>query len=97
MAWRVARMTRAKSGSFKTRKAIPKDVVSRADYQTLYGIRREALFRAPPDCTPQQAKAQHAAWLEEIESRIATLRAKQRGEGHDRAEERAATIAKINV
>jgi integrase len=74
-------MARVKSGSLKARKGIPKDV--RDAYQALYGKRHEELFRAPPDCSPQRAKALHGAWLEEIESRIATIRAKQRGEGHD--------------
>ncbi len=81
MAFRVARMALVKSGAFKARKGIPKDV--RDDYQALYRKRREELFRAPSGCSSQPAKALHGAWLEEIESRIATIRAKQRGEGHD--------------
>jgi hypothetical protein len=46
MAFRVARMARVKSGAFKARKGIPKDV--RDAYQALYGKHREELFRAPP-------------------------------------------------
>jgi hypothetical protein len=45
MAFRMASMTRVKSGDFKARKGIPKDV--RDDYQALYGVRWEELFRAP--------------------------------------------------
>src|SRR5215470_3958527 len=91
MAFRVARMARVKSGAFKARKVIPADV--RPAYQGLYGVRREALFRAPPECSPQQAKALHGAWLEEIESRIEALRAKQRGEGHDLTQRQAHALA----
>jgi hypothetical protein len=91
MAWRVPRMARAKSGAFKARKAIPADV--RNDYAALYGRRREELFRAPPDCTPSQAKALHAAWLEDVENRIETLRAKKRGEGHDLTQRDALALA----
>jgi hypothetical protein len=91
MAFRMARMARAKSGSFKAPKGIPKD--ARDAYQALYGKRHEELFRAPPDCSPQRAKALHGAWLEEIESRIATIRAKQRGEGHDLTQRQARALA----
>jgi integrase len=91
MAWRVARMARAKSGAFRARKVIPEDV--RDDYAALYGRRREELFRAPPDCVPSRAKALHAAWLEDVESRIAALRAKKRGEGHDLTQREARALA----
>jgi hypothetical protein len=91
MAFRVARMARVKSGAFKARKAIPADVWDA--YAALYGVRREALFRAAPGCTPQRAKAEHMAWLEELEMRIETLRAKQRGEGHDLTQRQAHALA----
>jgi integrase len=81
MAFRVARMARVKSGAFKARKAIPADV--RDDYAALHGKRWEELFHAPPDCPPQRAKVLRAEWEAEIEARVATLRAKKRGEGHD--------------
>jgi hypothetical protein len=81
MAFRVARIARAKSGALKARKAIPEDV--RNDYQALYGKRREELFRAPPACSPQGVNALHGAWLAEIESRIDATRIKQRGSGHN--------------
>jgi hypothetical protein len=41
----------------------------------------------------QRAKALHGAWLEEIESRVATIRAKQRGEGHDLTQRQAQALA----
>jgi hypothetical protein len=91
MAFRVARMARARSGSFRARKGIPTDV--RNEYAALYGRRWEELFRAPPDCTPQRAKALRAEWEAEIETRFATLRAKQRGEGHDLTQKQARALA----
>jgi integrase len=91
MAWRVARMARTKSGSFKARKAIPADI--RDEYAQLYGKRREELFRAPPDVSPSRAKALRAAWEEEIETRYATLRAQKRGDGHDLTQRQAAALA----
>jgi integrase len=91
MAFRVARMARVKSGALKARKAIPEDV--KDDYQALYGKRWEELFRTPAGCSPQRAKTLHGAWLEEIESRIAVLRAKQRGEGHDLTQKQALALA----
>jgi hypothetical protein len=81
MAFRVARISRLKSGALKARKAIPEDV--RNDYQALYGKRCEELFRAPPACSPQGANALHGAWLAEIESRIDATRIKLRGSGHN--------------
>ncbi len=39
MAFRTARMARVKSGAFKARKGVPKDV--RDEYQALYGVRSE--------------------------------------------------------
>jgi integrase len=91
MAWRVARMARTKSGSFKARKAIPADI--RNEYARLYGKRREELFRAPPDISPSRAKALRAAWEEEIETRIETLRAQKRGDGHDLTQRQAVALA----
>src|SRR5258708_6582703 len=77
----MAGMTRVKSGAFKARKGIPKDV--RDHYQALYGVRWEELFRAPAGCPLHRAKVLRSEWEAEIDSRIAALRAKQRGEGHD--------------
>ena len=84
-------MARVKSGAFKARKGIPVDV--RDEYAALHGKRWEELFRAPPDCTPQQAKALRNEWEADIDTRIATLRAKQRGEGHDLTQKQAHALA----
>jgi hypothetical protein len=91
MAFRMAGMTRAKSGAFKARKGIPKDV--RDDYQALYGLRWEELFRAPAGCPLHRAKVLRSEWEAEIDSRIAALRAKQRGEGHDLSQRAARALA----
>jgi hypothetical protein len=81
MAFRMSGLVRTKSGAFKARKGIPADV--RDDYQALYAKRWEEIFNAPADCPPQRAKVQHSEWEAEVDNRIATLRAKRRGEGHD--------------
>jgi hypothetical protein len=84
-------MVRAKSGAFKARKGIPKDV--RDDYQALYRVRWEELFHAPAGCSPQQAKVLRSEWEGEIDSRIKALRAKLRGEGHDLTQREARASA----
>jgi hypothetical protein len=91
MAFRTAGMTRVKSGAFKARKGIPKDV--RDDYHALYGLRWEELFRAPAGCPLHRAKVLRSEWEAEIDSRIAALRAKQRGEGHDLSHREARALA----
>jgi integrase len=91
MAWRVARMARTKSGSVKARKGIPADI--RGEYAAIHGRRWEELFRAPPDVSPQTAKALRAKWEAEIETRYATLRAMKRGEGHDLTQKQARALA----
>jgi integrase len=91
MAFRVARMARTKSGACKARKGIPADI--RDEYAALHGRRWEELFRAPPDVPPQRAKVLRATWEAEIETRIATLRAKKRGEGHDLTQRQAHALA----
>jgi integrase len=91
MAFRMAGMTRARSGAFKARKGIPKDV--RDDYQALYGLRWEELFRAPAGCPLHRAKVLRSEWEAEIDSRIAALRAKRRGEGRDLTQREAQALA----
>jgi hypothetical protein len=71
--FRVSSLQRTETGAFKARKAIPADV--RDDYQVLYGQRWEAIFTAPASTPAQRVKALHAAWLAEVERRIAALRA----------------------
>jgi hypothetical protein len=47
----------------------------------------------PPGCTAQRAKVLRAEWEAGIETRIATLRAKQRGEGLDLTQRQAQALA----
>jgi integrase len=81
MAFRMSRLARTKSGAYRARIGIPKDV--RDDYQALHSKRWEELFHRPASFPLSKAKADHSEWVAGIESRIATIRAKQRGEGHD--------------
>jgi integrase len=66
-------------GRWFARKVIPKDV--REDYQRLFGVKREAHFRLPVDTPKHEAKARHGEFVAEIETRIATLRARRNGDG----------------
>ena len=81
MAFRMSSLARTKSGAYRARIGIPKDV--RDDYRALYGKRWEELFHRPASLPLSKAKADHSEWVAAIESRIGTIRAKQRGEGHD--------------
>jgi integrase len=81
MAFRMSSLARTRSGAYRARIGIPKDV--RDDYQALYGKRWEELFHRPASFPLSKAKADHSEWVAKIESRIAAIRATQRGEGHD--------------
>jgi integrase len=81
MVFRMARLKRRVSGAWGSRITIPKDV--RPDYQGLYNKSVEEIFHAPPDYPPQRAHALFLQWQGDIKNRIATLRANQRGDGHD--------------
>jgi integrase len=91
MAFRMAGLERTKSGAYKARKGIPKDI--RGEYQTLYGKGWEELFNLPPGQSAQRAKVLFSEWQAEIDSRIAALRAKQRGEGRDLTQREAHALA----
>src|SRR5262249_23533245 len=91
MALRMAKLKRRKSGAWGSRITIPKDV--RTDYQALYRKHVDELFYAPPDCPPQRAQVLFSQWQADIKNRIATLRAKQRGEGHDLTQREARAVA----
>lgn len=81
MAFRMAGLKRTKSGSYTSRKAIPKDVQD--DYQAIYKKRYEEWFHALATCSLSTAKRLHSEWESEIERAIIeTLRAKRRGDGH---------------
>ena len=79
MAVRMVALNRLKNGQFLSRKVIPVDVQDA--YARLYGVRREALLRQPADTARHDAKARHAEWTAEIETRIETLRAQSKGVG----------------
>jgi integrase len=79
MAVRMVALNPLKNGQFLSRKVIPIDV--RDAYARLYVVRREAQLRLPAGTPRYEAKARHAEWTAEIETRIATLRAEARGEG----------------
>jgi hypothetical protein len=91
MAFRMSSLTRTKSGAYRARIGIPADV--RDDYQALYGKRWEELFHRPASLPLSKAKVDHSEWVAEIESRLETLRARQRGEGHDLTERQARALA----
>jgi hypothetical protein len=84
-------MARVKSGTYRARKGIPKDI--RDAYHALYGRGWEEIFTAPAGISAQQAKQRRSEWEAEIESRIGALRAKQRGEGHDLTKREADALA----
>jgi integrase len=91
MAWRMAKLTRRKSGAWGARITIPKDV--RTEYQAAYSKHVDEIFYAPPDCPPQRAQVLFSEWQAAIKSQIATLRAKQRGEGRDLTQREALALA----
>jgi integrase len=65
----------------------------RDDYEALYGKRWEEPFHAPADCPLSEAKMRHSDWEGQVVSRIAALRAKHRGEGHDLTQREARALA----
>jgi integrase len=65
----------------------------RPDYQALCGKHVEEVFFAPADCPLQRAQILFLEWQGDIKNRIATLRAKQRGEGHDLTQREARGLA----
>jgi hypothetical protein len=79
MPFGLATMTRAKSGAFSVRKAIPADV--RDEYKRLYGLSSEATLTLPPTMRPQEAKTKHAEFLATIERRIQAIRDATAGRG----------------
>jgi hypothetical protein len=79
MALRMVALGRAVDGRWLARKGIPKDV--RDDYAALFRVSREAHLKLPADTPRAEAKVRLAEWTAEIETRIATLRARKNGEG----------------
>jgi integrase len=91
MALRMARLRRRKSGAWGARITIPKDV--RPEYQVIYRKHVDELFYAPPDCPAPRAQVLFSEWQADVKNRIATLRAKNRGEGHDLTQREARALA----
>jgi hypothetical protein len=91
MLFRMITPRVSKSGSIIHRKGIPEAV--RADYQRLYGQRWEAKLTLPAGMKPQEAKVRLSEWTAEVESRIAAIRAAQRGEGRSLTQREAFALA----
>ena len=73
----MSALIRTKTG-YRARKGIPKDV--RTEYQRLFGPEWEAKLTLPAGLPLPEAKAKFSEWLSEIETRVETIRARQRGE-----------------
>jgi integrase len=79
MALRMVALIKASDGRWFARKGIPADV--REDYARLYRVRREEQLRLPAGTSRHEAIVRLGEWQPEIETRIATLRAKKNGQG----------------
>src|SRR5262245_25008705 len=91
MSFRMVTPRRSRSGSVKARKVIPKDV--REDYARLYGVASEAKLTVPAGTPAHEAKILASEFLAEVETRIATIRAAQRGEGQSLSQRQAFALA----
>jgi hypothetical protein len=91
MSLKMFGLNRTKAGSYQGRKVIPRDVS--AEYQKLFGQRRELKFTLPDGTSQHDAKAKIAAWHAEIERRIKALRAAKRGEAHALTHKQAVALA----
>ena len=78
-------------GNFSARKRLPDNV--REEYGRLYGARFEAKFFAPASIGTHNAKQKFREWEAEVASRIAVIRAAQRGEGTDLTHKDAVGLA----
>jgi hypothetical protein len=79
MALRMVALNRLTDNRWFARKVIPKDV--QEEYARLYKVRHEVHLKLPADTPKHEAKVRLAEWLSEVETQIATLRAKRNGEG----------------
>src|SRR5262249_47389627 len=70
---------------------IPNDV--RAEYLRLYGVSREATLTLPAGISAHEAKIRTSEFLAEVETRIATIRAAQTGEGQSLTQRQAFALA----
>ena len=91
MLFRMVSAKRSKSGSVIARKGIPKDV--RAEYKRLYGAGWEAKLTVAATTSAHEAKIRTSEFLAEVETRIATIRAAQKGEGQSLSQRQAFALA----
>src|SRR5262249_13498158 len=91
MSFRMITPRRSRSGSVKARKVIPRDV--REDYARLYGVSSEAKPTVPAGTPVHEAKIRASEFLAEVETRIATIRAAQKGEGQSLSQRQAFALA----
>jgi integrase len=91
MSFRMVTPRRSKSGSVKARKVIPRDV--REDYARLYGVSSEAKLTVPAGTPVHEAKIRASEFLADVETRIATIRAAQKGEGQSLSQRQAFALA----
>ena len=87
----MAGLSRGRNGRYQARKGIPKDV--RAAYAKLFGPAWEATWTAPAGLSASEAKSGYAAWLAEVEARIASIRAGQAGRGATLTHKKAHALA----
>jgi integrase len=88
MALAMPKLTRCtKTGDWVSRKVIPADV--KDAYQRAHGVRSEALFRAPGNLSPGEAKRLYGDWIGEVESRVETLRGAKKGLGRSLSQKEA--------
>ena len=74
----ATKLTPTANGGFVARKVIPSDV--RDEYAKRYGQRTEERLNTGPMAIAP-ARAKHREWSNEIEVRIANIRAERTGEG----------------
>jgi integrase len=86
----MSALIRTKTG-YRARKGIPKDV--RTEYQRLFGPEWEAKLTLPAGLPLPEAKAKFSEWLSEIETRVETIRARQRGEAQGLTHKQARALA----
>jgi hypothetical protein len=91
MLFRMITPRISKSGSIVHRKGIPEAV--RTEYQRLYGQGWEAKLTLPAGMKAHEAKVRISEWTAEVESRIAAIRAAQRGEGRSLTQRQAFALA----
>ena len=65
----------------------------REEYGRLYGARYEAKFYAPASTKKHEASQQYREWLNEVEGRIAAIRAARDGTGQSLTPQQARKLA----